>query len=79
MLLFASLREAGGAADLPLTLAPGTPVSGVLRELERRLPDRRGLIERCALAINAEYTTPDTPLREGDVVAVIPPVSGGRD
>ncbi len=28
-------------------------------------------------AVNAEYVTPDHPLREGDELALIPPVSGG--
>jgi molybdopterin synthase catalytic subunit len=28
-------------------------------------------------AVNAEYVTPDQPLRDGDELALIPPVSGG--
>jgi len=28
-------------------------------------------------SVNAEYVSPDHPLRDGDEVAFIPPVSGG--
>jgi molybdopterin converting factor subunit 1 len=77
VLLFASLREAVGAGELALALPSGARASAVLAELQRRWPERRQLIERCALAVNEEYANPDLSLRDGDTVAVIPPVSGG--
>ena len=35
------------------------------------------LLQKCALALNATYCSRDHVIRTGDVVAVIPPVSGG--
>jgi len=77
VLLFASLREAAGVAEMQLALEPGVPAGAILAELERQMPERRELIRRCALSVNEEYAAPDLSLHEGDTVAVIPPVSGG--
>ena len=70
--LFAALRERAGTGERALELDAGTPVGNVWAALELgREPD--GLL----YAVNREYAEPDTPLREGDEVALIPPVSGG--
>jgi molybdopterin synthase catalytic subunit len=77
VLLFASLREAAEASELTLRLGPEARAHDVLDELAQRLPGRLALLERSVLAVNEEYATPDLSLRDGDTVAVIPPVSGG--
>jgi molybdopterin converting factor subunit 1 len=74
--LFASYREAAGTNSLDVSVAPGASVNTVLQLLEPRLPaltQARGLV-----AVNHSYVQPDTILRDGDEVALIPPVSGGR-
>jgi molybdopterin converting factor subunit 1 len=78
VLLFAALREAAGASQLDLTLEESANGSAVLDELAQRLPERRALLDRSALAVNEVYASADVTLREGDTVAVIPPVSGGE-
>jgi molybdopterin synthase catalytic subunit/molybdopterin converting factor small subunit len=68
--LFAGLRERAGTARL------------VVDEVERvgdvwaklGLGDEPGGL---LYAVNREYARPDDPLRDGDEVALIPPVSGG--
>jgi molybdopterin converting factor small subunit len=77
VLLFASLRESAGASQLMLEINPGARGSAVIDELARRIPDRRGLLDRSALAVNEVYAPLNVELRDGDTVAVIPPVSGG--
>ncbi|HTE83833.1 MAG TPA: molybdopterin converting factor subunit 1 [Dehalococcoidia bacterium] len=77
VLLFAALREAAGTSRLTLTLARDAHGTAVIDELARRLPDRRALLDRSALAVNEEYSAGDVALSDGDTVAVIPPVSGG--
>jgi molybdopterin synthase sulfur carrier subunit len=77
ILLFASLREAASTSELPLALPDDTPAGAVLARLSELFPRYGGLLERCAIAVNAEYAGPDQRLHDGDVVAVIPPVSGG--
>ena len=76
VLLFASYAEALGSDRVTLELGPQATTADVLREL-RRLPGAEGLPARPLLAVNQQYAPGDQPVREGDEVAVIPPVAGG--
>jgi len=74
--LFASLREAAGADRLLLSVPRATPV-GALWAL---LPDTVSAGSPPAAlryALNHEWTSPGAPLRDGDEVALVLPVSGG--
>jgi MoaE-MoaD fusion protein len=42
-----------------------------------RFPRLRAMAASVVLALNQEFSTPDSPLTEGDEVAFLPPVSGG--
>jgi molybdopterin converting factor subunit 1 len=77
VLLFAALREAAGTRDLTLELPPGTSVLELRARLAAQYPRLGPLLGNVAAAVNEEYVPGDHPLREGDVVALIPPVSGG--
>jgi molybdopterin synthase catalytic subunit len=73
--LFASYREAAGTNRLDTSLPATATVADLLDELTPRIPAltaTRGMI-----AVNQEYVTANTELRDGDEVALIPPVSGG--
>ena len=76
--LFAQLRECAGSNSIEAELADGATVADALRklaagppldELLARLPVR--------MAVNRELVSADTPLRAGDELALLPPVSGG--
>jgi molybdopterin converting factor small subunit len=74
--LFASLREAAGADRLELLVPAATPVGAVWGHL----PDgvrSVGLPDGVRYALNHEWSIPGAPLRDGDEVAVVLPVSGG--
>jgi molybdopterin synthase catalytic subunit len=70
--LFAALRERAGTNVLELELPEGAHVSDALSELQWLTGDLRAV-----LAVNRDYASADTPLRSGDELALIPPVSGG--
>jgi molybdopterin synthase catalytic subunit len=70
--LFAMLRERAGRRELELDLPDGACVGDALAELAHLAPDTS-----LVLAVNREYARADSPLRAGDELAVIPPVSGG--
>ncbi len=75
--LFASLREAAGREVLELLLEPGATAEAAWRRLAEQHPalaDRRPSL---AAAVNRSYAAFDTPLRDGDEVVFLPPVSGG--
>ena len=75
--LFAMVREAAGASELPIHLAEGATVADARDELLRRLPALASHLRGCAFAVNRAYATPSARLADGDELAVIPPVSGG--
>ncbi|HEV7501466.1 MAG TPA: molybdopterin converting factor subunit 1 [Vicinamibacteria bacterium] len=77
MRLFASLREAVGTTEIVLDLPDGATAEEAWEALAR---DHAGVAERRArltAAVNRRYAAFDTPLRDGDEVVFVPPVSGG--
>jgi len=68
--LFAGLRERAGADRVQVELPDGARVADLLEAME--LAPRS-----CVVAINREYADAAAPVREGDEVALVPPVSGG--
>jgi molybdopterin synthase sulfur carrier subunit len=73
--LFAGAREAAGLTTDHL---PGTTAAEVLEEAQRRYGPRfAAVLGTCKVWVNGEPARPDTPVGETDVVAVLPPVSGG--
>lgn len=74
--LFASLRESVGASRLELSVPAATPVGAVWASLPGA--DSRGAPPAgLRYALNHEWTLPGAPLRDGDEVALVLPVSGG--
>ena len=76
--LFAGLREAAGTSDLDEQFE-GDSIT--VAEFTQRFADRRPALkpqlETVAVAVNEEYARGEAPIRDGDVVALIPPVAGG--
>lgn len=75
VLLFAAARRWAGTDELSVSAAAGARAADVYLEprLAGLLPHRASL----RLAVNEEFVAEAHPLKEGDVVAVLPPVSGG--
>lgn len=73
--LFAALREIAGDAHVE---ASGKTVGDVVDELGRRYGERFAQIAAVgSFVVNGERATRETPIAEGDEVALLPPVSGG--
>lgn len=77
VLLFASCRDIVGARELSLEVETGATVQDLVDCLVLRYPSLLGLSSVLQTAVNLEYAGRATPLNLDDVVALIPPVSGG--
>jgi molybdopterin synthase catalytic subunit len=71
------LREIAGRDGEPVDLPDGALLGELYEALRARVPELQQFRQAIALAVNYEYSGSDTPLREGDEIALIPPVSGG--
>lgn len=77
--LFARLSELAGTRVTDVELGDGLTARDVYALLCERYPGMEGLGPSLMYAINAEYVSPDHPVRDGDELALIPPVSGGSN
>jgi MoaE-MoaD fusion protein len=75
--LFAGLRERAGTDRLELELPDEARVADVLAAMAST-PVGELRPRECVVAINREYASADEPVRAGDEVALVPPVSGGE-
>lgn len=81
VLLFAGLRDAMRRDHLDVTI-PCTAqstllVADLLAALAQQYPTLAAWLPHVRVAVNCEYSPADAPLREGDEIALIPPVAGG--
>ncbi|BAZ39050.1 thiamineS [Calothrix sp. NIES-4101] len=76
--LFAAYQEAyGGIPELNLAFPDGTPVKAVQEYLISEHPELSKWRDVTRFGVNLLFVEPDTILRNGDEVVLIPPVSGG--
>jgi molybdopterin converting factor small subunit len=79
VLLFGHYKDrltAGGALVLD-DLADGSTVTDVAERLAARDARLSSLLQRTRVAVGGDFAAPDAPLRDGDEVAFLPPMSGG--
>jgi molybdopterin synthase catalytic subunit len=77
VLLFARLAELAGTRKISLDIGEGLTAGDAYQLLVRDNASLAGFEASLAYAVNREYVSPGTPLRDGDELALIPPVSGG--
>jgi molybdopterin synthase sulfur carrier subunit len=79
--LFAALRERAGWGErlVPLAASPTSPADlwrGLALD-DGSAAGAGGFPPSIRVAINQAFVAPDTPLRPGDEVAFLPPITGG--
>jgi molybdopterin converting factor subunit 1 len=74
---FAAMRDLTGDDTATVDLPDGATVGELRRELAKRLPLARSLLNSSGIAVNHAAADNELPLKASDEVAVIPPVSGG--
>ncbi len=76
VLFFAAAREATGTSSVRLDVAPGTTVDALAATLRARFP-KLAAVGAVRFAVGERFADGSTTVADGDVVAFIPPVSGG--
>jgi molybdopterin synthase catalytic subunit len=77
VLFFGAAREIAGSAEIELDVRAPASAASALEEVLERYPDLRRFGRSLLLAVNQEYAREEMEVREGDELAVFPPVSGG--
>jgi len=76
--LFAILKDMAGISEVKIMSMPET-VSELLKQVSRDHPPLADILSRSGMliSVNQEFAKPDTKLKDGDEVAIMPPFSGG--
>ncbi|MFT5429864.1 MAG: molybdopterin converting factor subunit 1 [Myxococcota bacterium] len=77
ILYFAGCREAAGRSDDTVALPDGSTVAEALAWVMAERPAVTGYLKVARIAVNRDFCEPDQPLKNGDEIVLIPPVSGG--
>ncbi|HEY9648394.1 MAG TPA: MoaD/ThiS family protein [Chroococcidiopsis sp.] len=75
--LFAAYQEAYGVSELTLEFPCGATVAQVRDRLLQEQPQLNQWRDLTRFGVNLQFVEPDTALKNGDEVVLIPPVSGG--
>jgi molybdopterin synthase sulfur carrier subunit len=76
VLFFGISSDLVGEKNISFSLSQNSSVLYFKEQLQRQYP-KLSQINSYAIAVNKNYATNETLLKENDVVAIIPPVSGG--
>jgi sulfur-carrier protein len=75
--LFAIYQETFGREEISYRFPPNTPVKAVLDRMIAEQPKLAQWREVTRFGINLEFVDPETIVKDGDEIVLIPPVSGG--
>lgn len=79
IIFFAKYREQFGAPSLELPSPGISSVQNLVKHLQTAFPERTGFLseQKLIISINQELAKADARLKDEDVVAFFPPVTGG--
>jgi molybdopterin converting factor subunit 1 len=74
---FQSLRRSMGTSSETVLLPDGANLGNLIEQLDQRNGELSRLAPSLLFAVNQEHAGRDSPLADGDEVAIMPPFSGG--
>jgi len=78
ILLFGACREAAGMSEIECRFDSPANAADVWAEIKSRFPALERFERSSLIAINEEHASIDQGLKDGDTLAIFPPVSGGE-
>ena len=77
VLFFGACREAINTSESSLELVAPATVASTFAALREQYPLLENFGNSLLFAVNEEHSRADDPLKDGDTLAIFPPVSGG--
>jgi molybdopterin converting factor subunit 1 len=77
VLFFGVLKDLTGCSSDSLDLPEHATLRDLLAHYQQKIPRLKPIAASLAMSINQEYAPPESRLKSGDEVALLPPVSGG--
>ena len=77
VLFFGACREAVGQHEFVNEISTPSSVAQAFEDLSVKFPPLKDFGNSLLFAINEEHSRQDDLLKDGDVLAIFPPVSGG--
>ena len=75
--LFSHLRDAAGVSETEAQVPEGTSVADLLAVLYGQHPKLRAWDSSILIGVGVEFVDRNYLLKEGDEIAIMPPVQGG--
>jgi MoaE-MoaD fusion protein len=77
VLFFGAARDSAGQKETTLSLSSSVSAAEAFEQLLSTYPTLRRFGRSLLFAVNQEYASPELTIKDGDELAVFPPVSGG--
>ncbi len=77
ILYFSSLKDKIKKGKETIEIEQESDLSALIQNLKQKYPEISQNLNNVMIAVNEQYVEKDYILKEGDTVALIPPVSGG--
>ncbi|WP_293444209.1 molybdopterin converting factor subunit 1 [Persephonella sp.] len=77
VLYFSSIKDRLKKNNEFFEIEENSTVSDLIKEIQKKYPDLSENLKNIMIAVNEEYADIQKKLKNGDTVALIPPVSGG--
>jgi MoaD family protein len=74
---YSRLKEIVGAPSLESSLPENATVNDLFEQLKENYPKLRDFEKSMLFGVGVEFVDRNHPLKEGDTVAIMPPVQGG--
>ena len=77
VLFFASIADITGTREISVDPGAFTDMGSLFDKFVRDFPSLEAHRSSVICAVNSEFVRPGSPVKDGDEVAFLPPVSGG--